>query len=79
MAVDGEATADQLRDGVEIQFPIPGGAPRSARMVPYLLIARDDQSEQTAPCPPELVDAAIEEMKASVGALGAKAERLQKK
>jgi hypothetical protein len=77
--LEGEPTAEELRDVVEIQLPIAGGDSRSLKMVPHLVVARDEQTQKTAPCPSDLIDAAITEMKGSLAAAGAKVERLQKK
>lgn len=76
--IEGEPSPEDLRNGIELQFPVPGQETKSARMVPRLLLELDGQVERTAPCPPELADAAIAEMKAALNPSAATIERLQK-
>jgi len=75
--LDDNASLDDVRDGVEVQFPGGANAPQVARMIPKLVLARDDQNETLAACPPELVDAAIDSMRAEIASLGAKVERIR--
>ncbi len=76
--IEGEPSPEDLRNGIELQFPAPGQETKTARLVPRLLLELDGQIERTAPCPPELADAAIAEMKSALDSRGATMERLRK-
>jgi hypothetical protein len=76
--LEGDPTADEKRIAVELQLPIPGNAPQSMKMIPELILTMDEQDRETALCPIELADAAINELRGSFAAAGAKIERLQK-
>jgi len=74
--LDWEPTAEDLRDAVEIHIPVAGDVPPKARMVPRLIVVRNDVEERTALCPPDLVEAGIMELRTAMNSMGAKIERV---
>ncbi|HVJ84778.1 MAG TPA: hypothetical protein VM452_03990 [Caulifigura sp.] len=76
--IEGEPTAEEVATGILVEGPDVGGA-RTGKMAPHLIVARDDETgDTTAPCPPDLAEAAITDMTVATAPLGFKIQRLKK-
>ncbi len=76
-SVDGEPGPEDVRDGLEVKFTPPGEEPFTVVVAPRLLLRGDEDSEELAPCPVELVEPAMTAVRAAFAGMGARTRPLR--